>query len=241
MKSFLFSKVFLGSTVILSWLFWSPTTVANSLQTTNKQSSKPSVEYRCTKRNGHPATLAYTSRGVIELIVWKEKYFSGSGYTPQRRCQEVSRRFQQHSDRKNLRYISTGIMNRYKIICVSDKSGNCKSNGLLITLKPNDNPQKVLRDLFNLAARQSGGGINLSGRGIERAITRVRDQQNSFKEMIDIDKYLAESPVIANQADNSNDSFPRNETVSPNSSVTPENDNSSDSNKPVIKNPWENW
>ena len=241
MKSFLFTKLFLGSTALLSWLFCSSTTVANSLQTTNKQLSKPSVEYRCTERNGHPATLAYTSRGVIELIVWKEKYFSGSGYTPQRRCREVSRRFQQHSDRKNLRYISTGIMNRYKIICVSDKSGNCKSNGLLITLKPNDNPQKVLRDLFNLAARQSGGGINLSGRGIERAITRVRDQQNSFKEMIDIDKYLAESPVIANQADNSNDSFPRNETVSPNPPVTPENDNSSDSNKPVIKNPWENW
>ncbi len=214
MKNFLFTKLFLGSTAILSWLFFISSAVANPSQTTNKQGSKPLVEYRCIDRNGHPTTLAYTSRGTIELIVWKEEYFAGSGYTPKRRCREVTSRFQQHSDAENLRYISTGIMNRYKIICVSDKSGNCKPKGLLITLKHNDNPEKVMRDLFNLSARKSGGGINLSARRVDGAITRVSDKDNYLKEMIDIDKFLAESPVIDHQADN---------------------------NKPVITNPWENW
>ena len=238
MKSFLFSKLFLGSTAILSWLFLISSTVANPSQTTNKSL----VEYRCIERHGYPTTLADTSRGTIELIVWKKEYFSRSGYTPARRCREVTNRFQHHSDADNLRYISTGNMNGYKIICVSDKSGNCQPNGLLITIQHDDNPEKVMRDLFNLAARRSGGGINLSARGIDGAIIRVIDRNNSFKEMIDIDKFLAESPVIANQADNSDDNSPNpNPPGTSEHETTPQNDNASDNNKPVIKNPWENW
>ena len=241
MKSFLFTKLFLGSTTILGWLLFIPSTVANPSQT-NRQ---PSVEYRCTNHQGYPTTLANTQRGIIELIVWKKEYFSNSGYTPERRCQEVTSRFQQHSDANNLRYISTGIKNGYKVICVSDESGNCQPNGLLITIQHDNDPERVMRDLFDLATRSSSGGINLSGRGVDGAISKVSDRNNSLKERIDLDRFLAASPVINDRVNNSDNNAPKNETVTPNppatsGNVTPQ-DNSSDNNKPVITNPMENW
>ncbi len=227
MKNFLFNKLFLSSTVFLSgFLFTASAVVANPSQTT-----KTSTKYRCINHDGYPKTIAYTSRGAVELIVWKNQYFSASGYTPERRCREVTSRFQHHSDAKNLRYISTGILNRYKIICVSDQSGNCKRNGLLITLQHNHNSEAVMRALFNISARRSGGGINLS----------------ASKETIDLDKFLAASPVITNLTDNSDEGFRSRETMSPNlafpseNETTPQNGNPSDNNKPVINNPWENW
>ena len=140
MKTVLLTKLFLGSTFILSGFLFIASAVANPSQTT---------KYRCIYRNGTPTTVADTDRGQIELIVWKSHYF-GPKYPPDVRCREVTARFQRHSDANNMKYISTGVMNRYNVICVSTKSGNCKPNSLLITLPHKDNPQKVLRDLFNL-------------------------------------------------------------------------------------------
>ena len=231
MKNFLSTQLLLGSTTILSSLLFISSSIANPSQTDIKQSSKPSVQYRCIERDGIPTTIANTHKGAIELIAWKSNYFSGSGYTPQFRCQEVTGRFQRHSDAKNLRYISTGIMNRQKVICVSEKSGNCKPNGLLITLQNNDNPEQVMRDLFNLAARKSGGGISRTGGSRSRP----------FKEMIDMDKFLAESPVMKNMAENTNDRSNSSEIVTPNSSVTPENRTNRRNSNPVIENPFENF
>ena len=190
----------------------------------NKQAEKPSVEYRCIDRNGTPATVAYTARGPIELIVWKSQYFSGSGYTPESRCVEVTSRFQQHSDAKNLRYISTGMVNKHNVICVSEDSGNCKSDGLLITLQYDDNPEQVMRELFNLAARKSGGGI-----------TRVGSRNRPLKETIDIDKYLAESPV----AQDLTTKKPTETSNTPETAI----DNNPDSmgGRSVIENPFENY
>ena len=202
MNNTLLTNLFLGSTTIFSCLLLNvgiSRVGANPSQTANKQSSKPSVEYRCIDRNGTPATVAYTARGPIELIVWKNEYFSGSGYTPENRCREVTNRFQKHSDSKNLRYISTGIFNKHKVICISEDSGQCKSDGLLITLQYDDNPEAVMRDLFNLAARKSGGGI-----------TRVGSRNRSIKETIDIDDFLAKSEIATDIPDNNSDK-PANE------------------------------
>ena len=144
---------------------------------------KSSTQYRCMERSGAPATVAYTSRGAIELIRWQNDYFSASSYTPIRRCQEVSTRFQQHSDANNLRFISTGKINNYNAICISEKTGDCKPNGLLITLQPNDDPEDVLRNLFSLNARRANGGI-------------TRSNGRKIKETIDLEQFLADSPTL---------------------------------------------
>lgn len=241
MKSFLLTKLFFSSTLfILNCLWFIPSTVANPSLTQSKQSSKTSEKYRCMYINDYPTTVAYTNRGPIKLIAWKNKYFSGSGYTPERRCQEVTTRFQYHSDAKNLRYISTGIMNRYNIICVSDEFGNCKPNGLLITIQHNQDAEKIMRDLFSVAARNSNAVINLSDGKNSGVITRV-GSNGDFKETIDLDKFLAKSPVIRNIPDNLGDISPSEKEFSPNLSVSEENQTPPNKNKPIIENPWKNW
>lgn len=220
MNKTLLNSLFIGG--ILCGLSIAPTNANPTIG--DKQAKKPSVEYRCIDRNGTPATVAYTVRGAIELIVWKSQYFSGSGYTPESRCLEVTNRFQQHSDAKNLRYISTGVVNKHNVICVSEDSGNCKSDGLLITLQYDDNPEQVMRELFNLAARKSGGGI-----------TRVGSRNRPLKETIDIDRHLAESPIAQDLTTKE----------APTTSNTPETaiDNNVDSmgERSVIENPFENY
>lgn len=134
----------------------------------NPTATKPqsSSKYFCLNQGeDQPVTVVDTKRGRIELIIWKSQFFSGAGYTPQRRCDQVSSRFQQHFEARTLRYISTGTMNRQPIICVAKNAvGECRQDGLLITLEPRDNPNQVLRELFNLQERERSGGIYRSFR-----------------------------------------------------------------------------
>jgi|GEM_PF-2823367 len=162
---------------------------AQSNPTANKQGVKSSIQYRCMKREGVPATVAYTSRGAIELIKWQNDYFNSSEYTPNRRCQEVSDRFQQHSQANNLRFISTGVVNNYKAICISEETGSCKDDGLLLTLEPDDNSEEVLRNLFSLEARRQTGGV-LRGGGSPAPV------EPEGKKTIDINEFLADSPTV---------------------------------------------
>lgn len=112
------------------------------------QPVKPEIRYECMNEADKLSTVAHTERGVIELIVWESNYF-GSNWSPARRCETVSQRFQQFSDQQLLRFVSTGSLNNYNVICISEKAGNCLTQGLLLTLEQNDKPTHVLRQLFN--------------------------------------------------------------------------------------------
>lgn len=119
------------------------------LGTGEKALSSSNNKYHCINHNGTPTTVVDTDRGRISLITWQSNYFSASGYTPQRRCQEVTGRFQTHSDKGNIRYITTGNLNGHTIICVAQKRGDtysCQRDGLLITLELEDNATGCLMD-----------------------------------------------------------------------------------------------
>ena len=115
------------------------------------QPVKSKIRYECKSEVNQLSTVAHTERGVIELIVWESNYF-GSNWSPAKRCETVSQRFQQFSDQQLLQFVSTGSLNNYDVICISEKSGNCLKQGLLLTLEQNDKPTRVLRDLFNYHA-----------------------------------------------------------------------------------------
>lgn len=146
-------------TVLLSLLLSSLGLINDGQAQTTKN------KYSCVNQGGVPRTVVDTKRGKIELIVWKSRYF-GPQWPVERRCQEVTQRFQDFSDAGNLRYVTTGKMNGYNVICVGDKrvSGyECRKDGLLITLQPNDSPTTVMNELFNINNRISGGGIERGG------------------------------------------------------------------------------
>jgi len=180
------AKLLLATAVVGGSILATPTKAQKPAA--NKQGVKSSIQYRCMKRGGVPATVAYTSRGAVELIKWQNDYFNASEYTPDRRCQEVSDRFQQHSQTNNLRFISTGVINNYKAICIAEETGSCKAEGLLLTLEPDDDSQEVLRNLFSLEARRQTGGV-LRGGGAPAPVTPE-------KQTIDLNEFLADSPTV---------------------------------------------
>ena len=93
--------------------------------------------------------MVNTPGGVKSIIRWTSEYFSGSGWTPERRCEEVSSNFQEYYSEGKLKYLTTGIMNGQPVVCVTYREkANC--TGLLFTLKPTSDPGKVLARLMEI-------------------------------------------------------------------------------------------
>lgn len=172
---------------VISLMLISSLSLASIFQSNLAEAQGKKNVYQCVTRNGKPTTIVETKRGKIELIVWESKFFGTSGWSPERRCQAVTQRFQQFSDNGTLRLITSGRMNNQPVICVAEnKAGQgvtCKGDGLLMTLQPKDNPQQVMKDLFNISARVSGGGI-------------TRGQGDST--IINMSNFLEEAPLIEN-------------------------------------------
>jgi len=112
--------------------------------------ANPTSSFYCGNNGGVPATIvSHSIHGNVTLIRWVSDYFEGSGYDAQTRCELVSERFQTHKDNGTLQYLTTGILNRQKVICVSGSNGG-ECEGLLFTLKPSSDANRTLQDLTNL-------------------------------------------------------------------------------------------
>lgn len=135
---------------------------------------------------GIPTTYARTKRGNVPVIRWVSSNFATSGYTPQQRCQEVTRRFQVYKNNGTLNYITTGIMNRQSVVCVSNiKGGGCE--GLLFTLKPGANASRVLQQLFNIGDGTATSPLYESSRSSSNSQTETNS--------IDVNQFLNNTPV----------------------------------------------
>lgn len=89
------------------------------------------------------------------LIRWVSSYFSDSGYDPMRRCEEVSDRFTRYYREGTLNYITTGIVNRLPVVCVSSQLGG-PCNNVLLTLKPGQDATDTVQQLFDVRVGRSG-------------------------------------------------------------------------------------
>ena len=88
----------------------------------------------------------------VPIIYWKSETFSSSGWTPTRRCQEVSARFQDYHQSGMLNYITTGRMNGLPVICVAKTNGGGCA-GLLYTLKPGQNATATLKKVLDVQTK----------------------------------------------------------------------------------------
>ncbi|MBC6422734.1 MAG: hypothetical protein GDA38_15340 [Hormoscilla sp. SP12CHS1] len=69
----------------------------------------------------------FSIRGDVPIIHWVSTWSSGSGWTPQRRCDRVSQKFQRYHENGTLKYMRTGQFNGYPVICIpSRKGGYCQ-------------------------------------------------------------------------------------------------------------------
>ncbi len=148
-----FSGVLLLSAIITiapSWLQPSP---AESVR-----------KFRCELINGEPITVVKTARGSMPTIHWV-KSFTGRYHHVNQRCREVSARLDRFNRAGQLKFIRTGNVNGYPVLCVDvGVSGNtCPQTRVLVTLPKGTDSSQILQQLLDLRARASGHIIQLSG------------------------------------------------------------------------------
>jgi hypothetical protein len=135
----------------------------------SKQSSTE-VKFSCTTEEHQgqtvPATIANNSEKdkPLTIINWDpNNNFFGENWTPEKRCEEVSKRLQNIYDRDKLEYLTTDeaqwIRDRkVNVICSvknDDDDTRCEEDDLLITLETKDDPNKVLDDLIAIREKPS--------------------------------------------------------------------------------------
>ncbi len=127
-----------------------------------------------------PTTYAWTERGKIAVVRWTSVL--GGGWTPERRCQEVSPRFQRAYQNGSIRYLTNGTVNGQRAICTArEEGGSCQD--LLLTLRPEDDAIAVLRQLNDVLKGRAAATVRQSG------------QEDRIYIQVDLEQFLRTAPV----------------------------------------------
>ncbi len=127
------------------------------------------------------------------VIRWVSGYSSGSGYTPQQRCLEVTKRFNTLDARpRGIDIITTGYLNGLPVIySPSHGRERANSSNLLFTLKRGEDATEKIQQLFDL--RETGAVEPLF-------------ESSSDSVIVYFNKFLENAPVETNLATGSSPS-----------------------------------
>ena len=102
--------------------------------------------------------MFFAPENSLAVIHWRSDHFTHSGWDPLTRCRAVSTRFQNFYETGELNYLTTGIVNRLPVVCVSSElGGGC--TGVLLTLRPGANASATLQKLFDLSYGHEVGAL----------------------------------------------------------------------------------
>ena len=116
--------------------------------------------------NNIPTTYARPKTGIrISLISWQKPW--SDEYTPKKRCQIVSQKFQKAEEKGLLNYITSEVVNRQNVICATRRYGGpCQE--LLFTLRDDDKPNDVLGALLGVGSLGRGSPLIQTENGSSR-------------------------------------------------------------------------
>ena len=123
--------------------------------------------YSCEKSpNNIPTTYALTKDGIrISFISWRKSW--SDEYTPERRCQIVSQRFEKAEKEGDLNYLASRVVNNQNVICAARrKGGPCQQD--LFSLRSGDKPDDVIEALLGIASQGRGGPLEQTENGSSR-------------------------------------------------------------------------
>lgn len=152
------------------------------------QAQTPGRTFFCGMSQGKPATLVRNARGAtITLIVWTNEDFTASGWTPERRCQAISTRFQRFNSNRQLQQMKTGSVNGQPVICAANnRNSSCSRDTVLITLPAGTNANVTLDRLLNTRVGAALKPIYLSPED-DKAIKLSYDKDgNAFVDVDDV-------------------------------------------------------
>ena len=121
------------------------------------------------------------------VIRWVSRYSSGSGYTPQQRCLEVTRRFNTLYTRPGgIDIITTGYLNGLPVIySPSNGRERANSSNLLFTLKSGENATEKIQQLFDIREGSSSNPL------FESSSDSATVHFNKFLESVPVETNLA--------------------------------------------------
>ena len=143
---------------------------------------------------GVPTTYAKIGPNEYKPVIrWVSRYFSGAGYAPMQRCQEVTGRFNTLYTRPGgIDIITTGYLNGLPVIySPSDGRERANSSNLLFTLKRGENATQKIAQLFDIR---------------EGASSSPLFESSSDSATVHFDKFLENAPVETNPAGGSSSS-----------------------------------
>jgi hypothetical protein len=125
----------------------------------NQPSQAQSRQFTCVLSDNPVTVVRHPTIGSVALIVWTNTSQISDTWTPQKRCQEVSDRFQKLQNQGQLRTLKTGTVNGQSVICgLRTNQGACNKKNVLLTMTKDSDPNQVLERLLNtsVAAYISG-------------------------------------------------------------------------------------
>lgn len=127
----------------------------NSGSTPSRTAQNTDVRFRCELVNGEYTVMYYPESQPNQGYPWAIPSELGGGWTPERRCDAITQRFEEYRQ-EGLLELATSQENGYDTICVTTQLDptDCK---LILTVPPGQDPQ-LTRDLIfdNLLVADDG-------------------------------------------------------------------------------------
>lgn len=158
--------------------------------------TQPEVQFTCdksfdsAKQEYYYTTFAWNENSKKPLVMWQTEDFSGSGFTPEKRCQKVSPRFQEAYNQGSLRFIANGTMNDQPVLCTTEEvtgtQPQCET--LLITLRHQDDGKKALSQLSEVLLGQANGPVTHNKS--DRSNGTIHQYDQTAYVAVDINEFL---------------------------------------------------
>lgn len=147
------------------------------------------ISFVCTVDTDNvPTTYAQTPDGTVPVFKWTSNYFRPP-YTPMQRCQEVGERMTNFYAQGMMDYLTSGRVNNLPVICAGT---SCNSNGsnVLITLKPDQDPNQVLQEIEANRSGAGGPSYQLSGGTTSTSRSSSLTRNSNGTVTLDMNRFL---------------------------------------------------
>jgi hypothetical protein len=165
------------------------------------------TRFSCELVNGEYTVMYYPESRPDEGYAWAIPSALGGGWTPQKRCNAITSRFESYRE-DGLLELTTGQENGYNTICVTTQVDprDCR---LVLTVPPGQDPQ-LTRDLIfdNLLVADDGGST--------QGVYTFGENQEGGKDILDeIGKVIDGGSGNSSSGNNSRKSSPENINLKP--------------------------
>ncbi len=119
---------------------------ARPSQTTQPAQNLSDVRFSCQAVNGQPTVMYNPQSQPNQYYAWATPTALGGGWSPERRCDEISRRLEFYRP-DGLLELQTGVENGYNTVCVTTEDvSSCR---IVLTVPPGQDPMAVRDRIFN--------------------------------------------------------------------------------------------